>query len=386
MDDVDVLKVPAVEVEQQPGRRLYLFGVNGKLVPKFATISRARRADGELQGYQRPEVLSHIASIREYLESESPLVPNAVVFSFDSRVRFEPLSGADGPERLGHLVIPLVEGAAAPAFIVDGQQRLAAVRAADVDCFRMACCAFITDDVGEQTEQFILVNSTKPLPKGLIHELLPSTRGTLPGALERKRLPALLVTRLNLDEGSPLHRLVITQTCPKATGKTGGGGFTAVIKDTSLMAALEDSLSDGVLFDLERGKAGVDAMVTLVGDFWAAVAATWPEAWAKPPKDSRLSHGAGVRALSLLMDSACRFLEQEGKATPTRADFERELTHVKDAAAWTSGAWEFPTGSRAWNDVQNTPKEVAALSAHLLAVYRTRRAAKPRRTRKAGAA
>jgi DGQHR domain-containing protein len=386
MADVDVLRVPALEVEQTPGRRLYLFGVNGKLVPKFATVSRARRTDGELQGYQRPEALSHIRSIREYVESDAPLVPNAVVIAFDSRVRFEALAEANGPERLGHLVIPLMEGATAPGFVVDGQQRLAAVREAAVDCFRLACCAFVTDDAGEQTEQFILVNSTKPLPKGLIHELLPSTHGTLPDALERKRLPALLVTRLNLDAGSPLHRLVITQTCPKAMGKTGAGGFTAVIKDTSLMSALEDSLSDGVLFDQERGKAGVDAMVKLVGDFWAAVASTWPTAWAKPPKESRLSHGAGVRALSLLMDSACRFLEQEGKGTPTRADFECELALVKDACAWTSGAWDFPTGRRAWNEVQNTPKEVASLSAHLLAVYRSRRAAKPRRARKAGAA
>ena len=31
----------------------------------------------------------------------------------------------------------------------------------------------------EQTEQFILVNSTKPLPKGLIYELLPGTEATL---------------------------------------------------------------------------------------------------------------------------------------------------------------------------------------------------------------
>ncbi|HZI08133.1 MAG TPA: DGQHR domain-containing protein DpdB [Archangium sp.] len=385
MAEVDVLRLPTLEVEQTPGRRLYLFGVDGKLVPKFATVSRARRKDGELEGYQRPEALGHIQNIRQYMESERPLVPNAVVLAFDSRVYFEPLAAAEGAERAGHLVIPLVEGATAPGFVVDGQQRLAAVREASVECFRLACCAFITDDVGEQTEQFILVNSTKPLPKGLIHELLPSTHGTLPDALERKRLPALLVTRLNLDEGSPLQKLVVTQTCPKATGKT-GNGFSAVIKDTSLMAALEDSLSDGVLFDMERGKAGVDAMVALVGDFWAAVAKTWPEAWAKQPKESRLSHGAGVRSLSLLMDTACRFLEQEGRGTPARADFERELALVKDACAWTRGKWDFPTGPRAWNEVQNTPKEVSALAAHLLAVYRERRAAKPRRSKKAGVA
>ena len=35
---------------------------------------------------QRPEVLSHIASIRRYLESEAPMIPNALVVAFDKRL------------------------------------------------------------------------------------------------------------------------------------------------------------------------------------------------------------------------------------------------------------------------------------------------------------
>ncbi|MCY1047584.1 DGQHR domain-containing protein DpdB [Corallococcus sp. bb12-1] len=384
------LRLPALEVEQTAGRRLYLFAVDGKQVPAFATVSRVRRRAGVLEGYQRPEVLSHVAAIRSYMESAAALVPNAVVFAFDSRARFEPLSEATGGARHGHLIIPRAVGPDAPdapGFIVDGQQRLAAVRDAAVESFPLACTGFITDDVGQQAEQFILVNSTKPLPKGLIHELLPSTHGALPAALERKRLPAQLVARLNLDEGSSLKGLLITQTCPAAKGKEGKGGHTAVIKDTSMMQALEDSLADGALFDMERAGEGVDAMVARVSLWWAAVASTWPDAWARQPKESRLSHGAGVRALSLLMDAACQFLAQEGNASPTQRDFEGELSLVADACAWTSGEWAFPSGARRWKDVQNTPKEVAQLATHLGALYRARRAAKPhRRTRKAGAA
>lgn len=380
------LRLPALEVAQPSGRRLYLFAVDGKQVPSFATVSRVRRAGGVLEGYQRPEVLSHVAAIREYMESAGALVPNAVVLAFDSRVRFEALPGAAEGSRHGHLVIPRQSGPDAPGFVVDGQQRLAAVREAAVTEFPLACTGFIAETVGQQAEQFILVNSTKPLPKGLIHELLPSTTAALPVALERKRRPAQLVARLNLDEGSSLRGLVITQTCPAARGKTGKGG-TAVVKDASLLAALEDSLSNGTLYDMERAGAGVDAMVTRVSAWWAAVAATWPSAWARQPKESRLSHGAGVRALSLLMDAACQFLQQEGNAAPTQGDFERELALVRNECAWTSGTWAFPVGERRWNDVQNTPKEVAQLAQHLAALYRERRAAKsPRRTRKAGAA
>ncbi len=162
------LRIPAIEVQQSPGRVLYTFAVDGKLVPTFATVSRIKRDEGaSLSGYQRPEVLSHIGEIRTYLESESPLVPNAVVIAFDSRATFVPLGAVGEFSRAGEFIIPLEENeddAHLPGFIVDGQQRLAAIRDAALERFPICVTAFITDDVREQTEQFILVNSTKPLP------------------------------------------------------------------------------------------------------------------------------------------------------------------------------------------------------------------------------
>ena len=53
-----------------------------------------------------------------------------------------------------------------PGLIVDGQQRAAAIREARIDSFPICATAFIANDDREQREQFILVNSTKPLPKG----------------------------------------------------------------------------------------------------------------------------------------------------------------------------------------------------------------------------
>src|SRR5688572_20333644 len=126
------LRLPAIEVKQSPGRTLYSFAVDGKLIPSFATISRIRRNGSALEGYQRPEVLSHIAEIRTYLESAAPMVPNALVIAFDSRVRFEPDTRVDPScsyAQSGVLVIPLDEELGEeerPGFVVDGQQRLAA--------------------------------------------------------------------------------------------------------------------------------------------------------------------------------------------------------------------------------------------------------------------
>src|SRR5215510_6348709 len=103
------LRLPALEVRQGDGRVLYSFAVDGKDLPSFAAVSRIRRdGDAQVEGYQRPEVLSHIASIRRYLESDAPMIPNALVVAFDKRVQFEPLPGAPAVSyaRPGTLVIP----------------------------------------------------------------------------------------------------------------------------------------------------------------------------------------------------------------------------------------------------------------------------------------
>ncbi len=91
MEQQSELRIPALEISQGENRRLYSFAVDGKLLPRFTTVSRVRRENGgDIQGYQRPEVISHISEIRNYLESEDPMIPNALVVSFDQRVRFEP--------------------------------------------------------------------------------------------------------------------------------------------------------------------------------------------------------------------------------------------------------------------------------------------------------
>ncbi|WP_437310803.1 DGQHR domain-containing protein DpdB [Sorangium sp. So ce388] len=361
------LRFPAIEVRQSPERTLYTFAVDAKLVPKFATVSRIRRKDGdELQGYQRPEVLAHIEEIRAYVESESPMIPNAVVLAFDSRVRFEPHAGPCSPyARPGTLVIPVEDDAPEeerPGFIVDGQQRLAAIRDATVESFPICVSAFVTDDVREQTEQFILVNSTKPLPKGLIYELLPGTDTALPTLLQRRRLPAFLMTRLNQDQASPLHGMIHTVTNPSGT-----------IKDNSVLKMLENSLSDGVLYRLRDGSGSevdTDAMLGVLFAFWSAVKDVFGEAWGQPPKKSRLMHGAGVVSLGFLMDTISERYRKKG--LPTKAMFAKDLRPLKPLCRWTDGYWDFGPGQqRKWNEVQNTTKDIQMLTNYLVVQYKS---------------
>jgi DGQHR domain-containing protein len=367
METARELKVPAIEVRQGPQRLLYSFAVDGKVIPSFATVSRIRRTGSAIEGYQRPEVLKHILEIRNYLEGDAPMIPNAIIVAFDSRVRFEAFAQTGDPcqyARPGTLIIPIdaeVTDERKPGFVVDGQQRLAAIRDASIEAYPICVTAFITDDIGQQTEQFILVNSTKPLPKGLIYELLPNTHTSLPTLLQRRRFPAYLLDRLNRDDGSPLQNLIQTPTTPDG-----------VIKDNSVLRMLENSLSDGVLYRF-RGTDGnepdAERMLEVLRAFWGAVSDVFNEAWALSAKRSRLMHGAGVVCVGFLMDAIAE--RYRSKGLPTRQDFTADLNHLKEVCRWTDGYWDFGPGcQRKWNEIQNTSKDIQLLANHLLVQYK----------------
>ena len=331
-----VLKLPALEIKQGKGRTLYSFAVDGKQLHDFCTVSRVRRDEGEMDGYQRPEVLSHITQIREYLESDSPILPNAIVVAFDSSVSFKsPARQAktDAPfTRAGHLEItidPDVEEENKPGWIVDGQQRAAALRDARVNAFPVCVVGFVADSLQEQRQQFILVNATKPLPKGLIYELLPSTGGKLPQALQKKKLPAVISERLNFDVDSPLQGMIRTPTC--------GDG---VIADNSVLTMIQNSLTDGILYCYGELEERLD----ILKSFWGAVEKVFPHAWNEPPRKSRLMHGAGIASMGFLMDTIGD-LHARKRHTLDQRLFERELRAIETHCRWTEGSWDFGSDS-----------------------------------------
>ena len=361
------LKVPALEITQGPRRRLYLFGVDGKRLPEFTTISRVHRnAGAKVRGYQRPEVIAHITEIRKYLESTDPLIPNALVVAFDDRVRFTPSRGAqlNDYSRMGVLSIPIdlaLPDDEKPGWIVDGQQRTAAIRESRLDSFPISVVGFIAASPEEQRAQFILVNATKPLAKSLIYELLPATEGSLPTHLRKKQLPARIVERLNYDEDSPLAAMIQTPTTP--------GG---VIKDNSILRALDNSITDGALYrwrDPETGEGDLDGMLSVLKPFWTAVELVFHDAWDLPTRKSRLMHGAGIISMGFLMDAIAEPMLDKGQ--PKVADFVRELKRIESICHWTSGEWDFGDGVlRRWNEIQNTPGHVQMLTSYLLFEYR----------------
>jgi DGQHR domain-containing protein len=367
MNQRSELRVHAIEITQGVGRVFYSFAVDGKLLPEFTTISRIRRDKTDaLVGYQRPEVLSHIGEIRKYLESPSPLLPNAIVIAFDKRVKFVHQEESNGScSRFGTLVIPLEPHETEtekPGFIVDGQQRVAAIRDANIGHFPICATAFIAADESEQREQFILVNSTKPLPKGLIYELLPETNGRLPTALQKRRFPARLLARLNADHDSPLRGIIRTPTTPEGT-----------VQDNSILRMIENSLSDGVLYRYREpitGESDTERMLEILKNFWKATSRVFPRAWGLPPSRSRLMHGAGIVSMGFLMDAIAD--RHRNVSMPCEEHFLADLTALQEVCRWTDGFWDFGPGvQRKWNEVQNTSKDVQLLSNYLMVQYKS---------------
>jgi DGQHR domain-containing protein len=368
------MHLPALEVLQGDGRVLYSFAVDGKKMHSFAAVSRIRRdGDAEIEGYQRPEVLSHIASIRRYLESDAPMIPNALVIAFDKRVRFEPLIGGPSTSyaRAGTLIIPTCDDIPdedKPGWIVDGQQRSAAIRDARIDSFPVVVTAFITDSDEDQRSQFILVNSAKPLPKGLIYELLPATSGTLPAQLQARRFPSVLLRRLNREVQSPFYRKIRTPTTPEG-----------IVKDNSVLKMLENSLSDGALYsfrDPRTGSGDEDKMIDVLTAFWSAVRDVFADAWDKPPRQSRLMHGVGIVSLGFIMDAIYDRYSRHG--IPDTSDFRQDLAALYEVCRWTTGFWDFgPNAQRRWNELQNTSRDIQMLTNYLLYEYKSRVWSKP---------
>ena len=267
---MSTLRVPALEIVQSPGRRVYSFGVDGKMLHRIAAISRVGRNDDlSIRGYQRPEVLAHIQAIRSYLESPSPMIPNGIVVAFDERVRSSraPRNSAIA----GKARDPTRRRV--QAWIVDGQQRAAAIRDARIESFPIMVNAFITEDVGEQRAQFILVNSTKPLPRA--HpRTAASTGAPLPLALHRGAF------RRSCSSAELRPRLAASRTDPHADLGRGDDQGQLDPEDDREQHQRRRALP--YRFS-RKGGADTDAMLSLLKDYWTAVSQVFREAWSFRP-------------------------------------------------------------------------------------------------------
>jgi DGQHR domain-containing protein len=365
-----VIRRPALRLEQDPRHPLYLFALTGEELLQIAEIARVGRDQGgKLIGYQRAAVTRHVKNIAEYLDSEAVLFPNSLILALSRKARFTPTVRRSSEVAFltpGTIAIPVPRnGGSRPAWIVDGQQRALALARSRRKDFPVAVNAFVTDDVELQREQFLRVNSTRPLPRGLITELLPEVSTVLPPHLAIRRAPSRLCDLLNHDPESPFYGLIRRSSTPP------GQRRTAVVADTPVVRMLQESLTlpTGCLFsyrNVATGEFEVEGARELLFTYWSAVRDIFPEAWGRPPTQSRLMHSAGIRAMGRLMDRVMGVAAEENRRTAKAV--ARELERIRPFCRWTSGAWEELGGLR-WNEIQNVPAHIRMLSKFLLDCY-----------------
>ena len=337
----------AVSAQQSSEHKVLSFAAKAADVLRFAAIDRiGRDAQGELSGFQRPQVAAHIREIRDYLEKPNAVLPNPIVVAFTDRVSTEDLGN-------GTVQLTIDMSSGLPGLVVDGQQRLSALAEVDRD-FQVFVSALICRDEEELRRQFVLINNTKPLPKSLIYELLP-TVSDLPPRLSRRSVASDLTARLNF-ENTALKGYIKQHTCPEG-----------IIADTVMQKIIMESLSNGVMRELIRGPKGEERCVRLISNFFDAVKKVWPEAWhGQQPNTSRLLHGAGIQALGDVME----VLAERGEAR-TVEDFRSGMECLREKTAWTSGEWHMDGEVRRWNSLQNVNRDVALLKHYLMGIVKT---------------
>lgn len=356
----ETIAVRAVRT-RQGGLDLYAFFAPGAELLRFAEISRVSRSETTgLSGFQRKEIRGHVRSIVEFLDRGEVLFPNAIILAMSPDARFTEARGTKpkgdlGVSQGGTLRIPLPTDGSKAAWIVDGQQRSLALAEAQNQGLPVPVIAFVSDDIAVHREQFILVNKARPLPSRLIDELLPEVGSVLPRDLAPRRIPSELVNSLHLTPDSPFYGLI------KRLSDDREG---AVVNDAAVLTMIKNSIGSplGALAPYKAtasGSADVGAMYSTLVAFWGAVREVFPDAWGRPPGESRLMHSAGIVAMGYLMD---RIMSRCSR--PDARQFAIDaLGPIASQCRWTEGRWT--DIGRDWNDIQYAGRDVRLLSDQL---------------------
>lgn len=361
------IKIKALRTIQGEDFSIFAFFIYAQDLDRIADISRLTTStNGTLSGFQRPQIKSHIKGITDYLDLRNIIFPNSIILALSSQIKFNLSRGTKhqddaGVSQSGTLSLPIYPKGQRVAWIVDGQQRALALANTKNTTLPIPVIGFVSNNLEDQREQFILVNKVKPLPSRLINELLPSTRSIiLPKALNSRKLPAEICYLLNDDPNSAFYNIIKKSSLNKSG---------AYINDSSVIQMIRNSISTplGALatFKDETGNIkDIHMLYQTLIDYWNAVKHTFADAWGKEPRQSRLTHSVGILAMGVLMD---QIYGRHFKAKNIYKMFCSELGKISPHCAWTEGEW---MGTHLpWNELQNTPKDIKRLQEILIHTY-----------------
>lgn len=362
------ISIRAIATKQNENTEIYSFFLKAKDLLRIADISRIKRdEDGVLQGLQRSEIKKHVGDILEYLDGNDVLFPNSIILAISEDIKLTKARGPkiDSDKYCSAVVLEIpLDQELKPGWIVDGQQRVLALSKCNKPNLPVPVTAFVAKDLELQREQFIRVNKTKPLPKGLIDELLPTVTSILPTDLSSRMIPSRISEYLNFDASSPFYSLI------KKISTESDTRFTPVVAHNSIVEMIKTSINtpSGALYPylaVNNNETDYQSILKTLYFFWGTIKKVFHEDWGRPPHESRLMHGAGISALGSLMDVIMRHTNLNDKKLEHR--IIKEIEKIKPYCSWSSGRWN--ELDIEWNMLQNTSTHKKKLTNYIIRTY-----------------
>jgi DGQHR domain-containing protein len=380
------LKMIAMEAQLNDGSTRYQFTCDGRIIRAIARVDRLDALGAT--GNQRQEIKAHVELIAEGIKAGTQ-VPNSILLVLqDSQVTesadeetpesfiiLRPLSdwiSVNHPTeadvaiqnfRTVEIDFPFRRAAfddEKSALLVDGQQRTAALSIVDVDDvpeFSLSVNA-VKADAEQAKRVFQVANSIVKISTEFSRALLAMISDA-PIYLRKERAKAAAVKKLAFDlADSPFLNLAQhSGVKPKGTRPP--------IAYNSLFQVVK------VFSDSALTLADPDILAGTVSKSFALVKQLWPDSWGRKPSDSKLMHGAGLRAISTLISEklATYLPDFNGDLNDPGlwVKLGESLERLKGRIVWSDA--ESAQASRAvqksWRDeisgTQNTNQDIQAL-------------------------
>ena len=371
------------------------FSIDGRLIRTFARIDRLDAVAGT--GNQREEIIKHVRAIAKGMADGKP-VPNSILLVFNEAIFVvDPTPEEETQIPKSHVLCryltpdwTMVNHPTAPgrlcqeirsveldiphrnaafdeekvALLVDGQQRTAALALVDIDenpNFQLCVNATVGDDSRAKLV-FQVANSTVKISTEFSRALVATVDDDTPGYIPSEKLIARAVKLLSIDDkSSPFHNI---------TKHPGHRITNAPIAYNTLFMVVSIFDSSGLDF-----KDDSKLLAECVKKAFNLVKKVWGTAWGIAPRDSKLMHGAGLRAISAvlidLIEANHRNHNFDWNHVSVWQETENSLKRLASRVLWTADAMK---GTKQQKDVyqneisprQNTNQDIEKLTRFLL--------------------
>jgi len=391
--DVEPLRLKLLAIETptlDPEKTRFQFTCEGRLIRSIARVDRLDALGGT--GSQRELIKKHARDIGLGIAGGSE-IPNSILLVFDAEFTDVARLEEDVPDafvvirdlepdqieyqhpadplkvvqqvRIVELDIPYRKAAfdrEKRCYLVDGQQRTAGLSLVSIETipsYTLAVNAFIADE-DEQRRIFSIANSTAKI-KTDFQRANRAMDSAEPATDEDRRVKAQKLLALS-EPNSPFRGICQYPGLAKSPDQ--------VVAPGSLYQVVS-------VIDETRAFPDYQSLVDAVSRTYSIIRKTWPNAWGKKPAESKLMHGAGLRAMARLAAFHIQVAFLQGQDFNSEEFWDRfgsSIERLKPIVQWTASdaAMSTANAQRNWErqirDRQVTSKDIERLSAWLLQV------------------